>query len=334
MGNLFYDCDEAATAKQGNFYTMLNNTVVHQTHQGGIDTDGAVIIVADAGTTQGAGDYFEGNIIYDAEKLVRNLTTAVVTFTNNLMSLEWNGPGGGNSTNDPMLKYIPQVAETYFTNWDQAQIMRDWFSLLPGSPAIGTGPDGRDMGGVIPRGIAIFGEPIGSTTASNVTLTVGFNRTGNAIPTSGWPAGSGYIGYRWRLDSGSWSAETPIAAAITITNLTPGSHYVDVSGKLDSGLYQDDPLFGEDAAPTRSKIWSVIGAPVIEAITLTSSNSVAIQFTASANTGYRIDYRESLTSGDWQSLVILDPIGSDHPVIFTDPVQLDAPARFYRLVTR
>ena len=73
IDNIFYDCDQAATAKEGNFYTLINNTIVHQTHVGGLDTDGAVVNLADAGTTEAAGCYFEGNIIYDAEKLVRNL---------------------------------------------------------------------------------------------------------------------------------------------------------------------------------------------------------------------------------------------------------------------
>ena len=61
-----------------------------------------------------------------------------------------SGPGGysigGNSTNDPLLKYIPLSSETAFTNWDQAQIMRDWFSLLPGSPARGVAPPGSRCG--------------------------------------------------------------------------------------------------------------------------------------------------------------------------------------------
>jgi hypothetical protein len=93
---------------------------------------------------------------------------------------------------------------------------------------------------------------------------------------------------------------------------------------------KERPLY---AAPTQSRTWRVIVAPAIEAISLTSSNAVQIQFTAQANAGYRIEYRESLSTGVWQPLVVLDPIPSIHPVTFTDPVQAGAIARFYRLVT-
>ncbi|MFO1514816.1 MAG: hypothetical protein U1F83_18210 [Verrucomicrobiota bacterium] len=334
MRNLFYDCDQAATAKQGNFYTMVNNTVVHQTHQGGVDTAGGVVILADAGTAQGAGCYLEANVIYDVEQLTRNVTNAVVTFTNNLMPFGWNGPGGGNSTSDPLLKYIPQMSETYFTNWQDAQIVRDWFSLLPGSPGIGTGPNGLDQGGVVPRGASIAGEPNATTTLNRAVLTVGLNRSGNSIPTAGWPAGSGYTDYRWRLDAGLWSAPTPIATPISLTNLAAGPHYVEVTGKLDSGLYQDNPLFGETAVVTRSRNWTVTLSPVIEAISLTTSNTVQIQFTAEANQGYVIQYRESLSTGAWQPLVVLDPLPTQHPVTFNDPLSPETTTRFYRLETQ
>src|SRR6185369_2160816 len=86
IGNIFYDCDQAATAKQGNFYTMLNNTIVHQSHVGGIDSNGAVALLSDIGTAEGLGMYLEGNIIYDAEKLAFGQTAAVITFTNNLIA--------------------------------------------------------------------------------------------------------------------------------------------------------------------------------------------------------------------------------------------------------
>src|SRR5207247_111365 len=149
--NIIYDCDEATDAKQGNFYTFLNNTIVHQSHVGGIDTDGAVVILADAGTTEGRGVYLEGNIIYDIEKLTRNVTAALVTYTNNILPMPWTGAGGGNSVTNPLLKHVPQLSETTFTNWAQAQVMWDWFSLQTNSPGIGTGPNGRDKGALIPR---------------------------------------------------------------------------------------------------------------------------------------------------------------------------------------
>jgi hypothetical protein len=259
IGNIFYDCDQAANAKQGNFYTLINNTIVHQTRQGGTDTDAGVVILSDDGGPEGAGIYLEGNIIYDAEKLVRNQTASVVTFTNNLMSLPWSGPGGGNSWNvPPLFKHLPTLAETTnFTSWAQAQVLREWFSLQAGSPARGAGPNQRDQGGVIPLGASISGEPIGVTAANSATLTVGVNRTGNGIPVAGFPNGSGYTHYRWRLDGGSWSAETPIAAPISLTGLAAGPHYVEVTGRRDSAFYQDDAAFAADAVVTRSRTWTV-----------------------------------------------------------------------------
>lgn len=256
IGNIFYDCDHAALAKQGNFYTMINNTVVRQTRVGGVDTDGAVIIMADEGTVEGAGFYLEGNIIHDAEKLVRLQTASVVTFSNNLVPLPWTGPGGGNSTADPRLKYIPQLSETTnFTTWQQAQILKDWFSLRSGSPARGAGPNGHDLGGLISLGVSISGEPMGTTSSGSALLRVGVSR---AAP--GFPAGSGYTHYRWRLDGGTWSAETPITTPISLSALPDGAHYVEAAGKRDSVFYQDDPVFGPNASVTRSRTWTVNSA--------------------------------------------------------------------------
>jgi hypothetical protein len=256
IGNLFYDCDQAATGKQGNFYTFFNNTIVHQTHVGGLDTDGAVINLADDGTTEGAGMYLEGNILYDIEKLVRNRTSALVTFNNNLLALPWSGPGSGNSTADPRLNYIPQLAETHFTTWEQAQVMRDWFSLRPDSPARGTGPNGRDLGGVIPLGASLSGEPVGTNNLTTAMLAVGTVRTGNGIPAAGWPNGSGYTHYQWRLDNEAWSAETPTTTPISLSGLANGPHHVDVIGQRDSGWYQDNPALGPDAIVTTSATWT------------------------------------------------------------------------------
>lgn len=257
IGNLFYDCDQAVTGKEQNFYVMLNNTVVHQTIRGGLDTEGGVVNLADEGKAEGNGMYLEGNIIQDAEQLVRNQVRSIVTLNNNLSSLPWTGPGTGNRTVDPLLQHLPTFPETVFTTWEQAQVMRGWFGLQSASPALGRGPGGQDLGGVVPMGATVTGVPVGTTRATSVALAVGPNRVGNSIPISGWPLGAGYTHYRWRLDGGTWSLDTPIAAPIQVNGLNAGIHSVEVSGRRDSGLFQDDPLFGDDAVVTASAAWIV-----------------------------------------------------------------------------
>lgn len=256
VNNLFFDCDQAATAKQGNFYVLVHNTIVRQTHTGGLDTDGGVVNLADEGTSEGAGFYLEGNLVYDAEQLVRNHSAALVTFTNNLLSLPWTGPGGGNLLADPLLRHVPDLEETRFDSWAAAQVLWDWLSPLPGSPALAA--DGTPLYGASRSlGVRLTGVPAGITADMDAVLTVGFNRTGRGIPAASWPEGAGYTHYRWRLDGGAWSEETPIAQPIVLTNLPPGPHLVEVSGRRDCGFYQDDPVYGEDAAVTRSATWVV-----------------------------------------------------------------------------
>jgi len=302
IGNLIYDCDQAIDAKQGNFFTLFNNTIVHQTHIGGIDPMGAVVILADTGTTEGAGTYLEGNIVYDAENLTRNVTTAIVTYTNNILcqvqGIPWTGPGGNNSTSDPLLKHVPQVSETYFTNWASAQVLWDWFSLQPGSPARGTGPNGRDQGGVIPIGASVAGEPPATNNQTTAALTVGIVRSGNGIPATGWPNGSGYTDYKWRLDSGPWSAQTPTTTPITLTGLANGSHHVEVTGLRDSGWYQNDPVFGPDALVTTSRTWTVNTSYVPPAVPKVRLNEVlALNSTTLTNAGTTPDLIELYNYG-------------------------------------
>lgn len=338
IGNLFFDCDNAATAKQGNFYTLINNTIVHTTKTGGIDTASGVVTVRDLDptpTTFGRGFYLEGNIIADAEQLVRNYVAGqtTVTFNSNILPSPWDGPGSGNIITNPMLKHIPQLAETYFTNWADAQIMRDWFSLLPGSPAIGTGPNGQDQGGDIPLGASIAGEPIGSTRQTEATLTVGVNRQGSGIPASGWPEGSGFTHYQWRLDSGFWSAETPIATPIQLTNLADGLHFVEVIGKDDAGFYQNDPALGTNAVVTRSRPWTVqTESPLRITIEGVQGTAFILHFTAEAGNTYTVQYKDSLDAPNWSKAgdVPAQPTTGDFPV---SNLPLGGPDRFYRIVT-
>ena len=83
--------------------------------------------------------------------------------------------GSGNFAGDPAL--VDTVSD---------------FRLRPGSPAIGTGPNGLDMGAHVPAGASISGEPATITAATAATLTV---------------AGPGITHYRFRLNDGAFGPE-------------------------------------------------------------------------------------------------------------------------------
>ncbi len=303
IGNLFFDCDNAATAKQGNFFTLINNTMVHTTKTGGEDFASGVVNVRDTTpslTTFGLGFYLEGNVILDAEQLVRNYDPAQTTVTlhNNILPYAWSGPGTNNVIADPLLKHVPQVSETAFSTWEQAQVLWDWFSLQPGSPARGTGPNGLDQGGVIPIGASIAGEPPAINNQTTATLTVGVARSGNGIPAAGWPNGAGYVDYKWQLDSGAWSAQTPTTTPITLSGLANGPHHVEVSGLRDSGWYQDDPAFGPDALVTTSHTWTVNTSYVPPALPTVRLNEIlALNSTTLTNAGATPDLIELYNYG-------------------------------------
>jgi hypothetical protein len=347
IGNLFYDVDHAANAKQGNFYTFINNTIVRQNRTGSQDPDAGVITLADEGTALGLGFYLEGNIIYDAEKLVRTQGVAQVIFTNNiitqLLGAPWTGPGGSNVNADPLFKHLPQFSETTnFTTFAAAQVMWDWFSLRPGSPASGTGPNGRDLGAVAAspsplggdragvRGASLAGEPIGTTPLNYATLVVGLNRTGSGIPPAGFPNGSGFTHYRWRLDGGVWSAETPISAPITLNNLSSGTHFVEVSGRNDAGFYQDDPVFGPGATVTVSRTWNVNpGASPLRLNEVLAANSGALNHNGTTPDAIEL-HNASDAPLDLAGLRLTDD--AEDPDKFIFPADVTIPARSYLVV--
>jgi hypothetical protein len=259
VGNLFYDLDSLATAKEGNFYTILNNTVVNQNNTGSQDAVTGVLNFGDDNYHEAAGMYAEGNIIHSAVALVRNYPGAglaqTVTWNNNLFppSLTWSGAGTGNSSADPQLNDPTNIPTPGPADYETvAAQIRQKFGLQPGSPARGTGPNGTDKGGVRPFGASISGAPVGTTAATNATLIVGTLMSGNGIPSGNgaWQNGSGWTHYKWSLDGGALSAETSIATPIVINGLGNGPHTVSVVGKNDAGFYQNDPFFGADGVPT------------------------------------------------------------------------------------
>jgi hypothetical protein len=83
----------------------------------------------------------------------------------------------------------------------------------------------------------VTGEPRSPTWRTTATLTVG---------------GTNITHYQWRLNSGAWSAETPVATPISLSSLASGStNTVQVVGRNSGGIYQST------AAATVSKTWVV-----------------------------------------------------------------------------
>ena len=296
INNLFYDVDHVFLNKGGatppngsGRIAFLYNTIAHVAKEtsGSTAAEIAAFLWSDDNTpvpdvAVGAGLYAAHNILYDCPQLQRLYFAAnhTVIFENNIFPVsfkgtaeEWTGAGSGNTYVDPRLNLsalngIPVASVT-------AAQLRTAFQLLPDSPAVGTAFGARNKGGLGPHGIAIAGEPSGTTNATTATLTIGpggtFNPGGGA-GTWGTTAAQpwGWTAYKWKLDGGAYSGEIVVTnnspftspATISLSGLTNGTHTVTVVGKNDAGYYQDDtfvyPLTsGTPAAATVSKTWTV-----------------------------------------------------------------------------
>jgi hypothetical protein len=118
------------------------------------------------------------------------------------------------------------------------------FQLQAGSPAMGAGPTGVDIGAAVAGGVSLSGEPAAFTNSKGATLTVGFSAgTGTNA--------AGYLAYKYRVNGGAYSVEVPAGTPITLANLPDGTYTVYVVGKNDAGVYQ------ADARATASRTWTV-----------------------------------------------------------------------------
>lgn len=242
--NLFFDCDHAVLAKEGSFHTLENNTMILLRNAA---VNFAEPLLGGAG---GAGAKLDGNIIWDTPVLFENYNSAVMRVTVNHSILPASFPGTGNLVDDPML----QNTDTNTVTW---QTITNDFALRPGSPAIGTGPNGIDIGALVRGGSTIAGEPISPTPAATATLTVG---------------GPGITHYRYRVNNGAYPAnENSVSSALVLSNLAAGSYTVRVIGKNSAGVWQSTE------AETVSRTWSVDpSAPALRLNELLASNDSAL----------------------------------------------------------
>ncbi|MEY2408611.1 MAG: hypothetical protein QOF48_1281 [Verrucomicrobiota bacterium] len=107
----------------------------------------------------------------------------------------------------------------------------------------------------------ISGEPRSPSPLTTATLIVG---------------GTGITHYKWKLNNGAFSAETPVATSISLSGLANGStNTVRVVGRNASGIYQDP------TNATASKTWIVNTAtPKVRLSEILARNDSAVNHNA------------------------------------------------------
>ena len=213
--NVFFDNDHALLLKNGASAVFHHNTVVGIRTNAASVAEAAVIAFGEPNRGAGgaAGADIDGNIFWDVDSYRHFLF-----FTNGLMSLNvsrsilsgTNHPGVGNLSSDPAF-------------FDAANAD---FRLVFASPARATGPNGLDMGALVPAGASVSGEPPAVTPLTSATLLV---------------AGPGITHYRYRVNEGDYSSEFSATTPISLNNLTNGSYTVFVIGKNSAGVEQNQP---------------------------------------------------------------------------------------------
>jgi len=209
--NTFYNVEHVVQVKEDSFLNFENNTVVNASLA-------AFYFLRPGGSVYGAGAYIDGNIFQNTPTILANVGTAAVTINRSIIPAAYHTYGSGNIDEDARL-VDPAAGD---------------FNLRPGSPALLGGPNGVNMGAMVPAGATISGEPRSSTGRTSATLSIG---------------GAGITHYKFRLNDGPWSGEIPVATPISLTGVTNGTYTACVLGKDVAGLWQNQP--------TASRTWTV-----------------------------------------------------------------------------
>ncbi len=245
--NVFIDCDHAVLVKDRSWVTFENNTLV------GCDVGLNFHEPRRTSPVEpGVGAYLDGNILLDTPTLLTNVLvddpvwgSTDVTVNRSIVPADAVGLGVGNLAADPLL----------------ADPAGGDFSLLPGSPTSGSGPNGLDMGAMVPGGVSISGAPPALTGRTDATLTL---------------AGPGITHYRYRVNETLWSAETPVDTPVELAGLPDGQYTVFAVGKDSAGIWQDEA----DAAMSRT--WTVdTSLPGVRINEVLAINAAAVEYQGS-----------------------------------------------------
>lgn len=238
--NIFFNNDHHILLKEDAFATVENNVFV--------DASMAAIQFNEIGGTANngpaVGASLDGNIFWNNASLFKNLTKTA-TFESQLTINRSLVPNQLQTYSDGSTA----LAHSFGTgNIDANPMFVDAanrnYRLLPGSPAIGAGLNGIDLGAYVNAGPTIGGVPVGPSTDRDQVFAVG---------------GPGITHYRYSLDGGPFGATTPVGTPISLSDLDNGDHSIEVLGMNDAGEWfaGQTPAFGEKhaevIAPSRTR---------------------------------------------------------------------------------
>lgn len=253
--NYFYDVDHALLLKENSSAIFHNNTVIGSTIAA-INFD-----EPDRGVDPGAGIDMEGNIFWNNAAVFANQFQTdgdpdpVIDANLNIISSMFHNLGAGNLDVNPQLM-IDEINRI--------------FTLLPGSPAIGTGPNGINMGADVPQWVSVSGLE-STDTDSDVSLTID---------------GPGIVNYRYSLNGAPFSGPVPIDTPLQFNGLADGQHTVRVIGINSAGRVQPT----EDAALVEFNVNSTL--PHIRINEILSANNGSFD-----HEGTNPDYIELYNAG-------------------------------------
>jgi hypothetical protein len=168
-----------------------------------------------ANTTPGKGADLTNNIFTQLKGTVLGDPSSIspepdpiITINHCILPAQYHSLGSGNLDADPLL----------------ADADNGDYSLLPGSPALGNGKYGIDMGPNVPQWISILSKPAAVTTETEAAFTV-------------W--GPGLTHFKYSLDNGDFSSEIPRSQnTFQLPNLSRGIHTLRVLGKNSAAAWQ------------------------------------------------------------------------------------------------
>ena len=220
VGNVFYDADHVTLIKDGAFMAFLNNTVVNVSQGPYAALDGAIYFdLIGQVVAPGEGAYVDGSVFANTPTVFNNLdsrtTVTDLTVNRSMLPAAWHAYGSGN------LEANPRISNPAGGD----------FSLANGSPAIGAGPVGQDMGADVARGALL--SPAALTETRQTTAT--FLLAGEADPRN-----NAILAYRYRLNGGDWSDDQTPGTPIALAGLADGPQRLEVISQNSAGSWQNE----------------------------------------------------------------------------------------------